>query len=66
MEQLQITTADDGGSKPAKVLTKDQMKMLIEKNNQINRGIKEISEKVKVNYLKQYKLNISNFIINAL
>ena len=64
MEQLQITTAD-GSSKPAKVLTKDQMKMLIEKNNQINRGIKEISEKVKVN-LKQYKLNISKININVL
>ena len=64
MEEFQQNAVDET-SKPAKVLTKDEIKLLIEKNNQINRGIKEISEKVKVN-LKQYKLEISNININVL
>lgn len=44
MEEFQT----DETSKPAKVLKKDEIKLLIEKNNQINRGIKEISGRVKV------------------
>ena len=48
MEARKCQESEEGVSSPAKAFTRDEIKTLIEQNIQINRGIKEISEKVQV------------------